>query len=81
LKKNHWRPSGAVGRCAGHIAIEHGHRNSELSHEKMGGSFHSDVKVYQRVIIGNTEIIMESTISSGYYVESTDKIRDIKETK
>ena len=47
----------------------------------MGGSFHSDVKVYQRVIIGNTEIIMESTISSGYYVESTDKIRDIKETK
>ena len=47
----------------------------------MGGFFHSDVKVYQRVIIGNTEIIMESTISSGYYVESTVKIRDIKETE
>ena len=31
-----------------HIAIEHGHRNSEFSHEKWW-SFHSYVAVYQRV--------------------------------
>ena len=33
------------------VAIEHGHVYSLFSHKKHGGSFHSDVNVYQRVYL------------------------------
>ena len=33
--------------------MENGHRNSGFSHEKIGGSFHGNMLVHQRVVAKN----------------------------